>query len=544
MSRPYLTADALRVALPDGSPLLTLPSFGLRDERVGLVGPNGSGKSALLRVLARVQARASGRLVRAERLGYVPQQRTSSLHHTVAHALGVADRLEARARWEAGTATATDMADAADAWDLGERIVRALEALGLGGLPLDRPLHAISGGEATRLAIAAVLLEAPDVLLLDEPTNDLDAQARQAVYRLVAEWPRGLLVASHDRALLDRVDRLLWLDDGAVHHFGGNWQAFVARRAIDDAALARDASNAAAELARTRRDAQSVRERQARRDRTGRRTRDTGSQPRLVLNAKRETAQTTAARLDRTLDQRVAQATARAAAVRARVHVRDRLHMAMPASGLAAGTTVVSLRDACLGWDPAHPLLRSFSLDITGPRRLAIEGGNGAGKSTLLRVLAGEQPLLSGTLYRGVPRHHVAYLDQQVALLDAGPTVRDAFAALHPDAARNAVHAALARFRFRAAAADQRIDTLSGGERLRAALACVLGGPTVPRALLLDEPTNHLDLDHLEAMEAALRAYDGALVVVSHDAAFLDALDLTDRIQMPPRHRGVSWPAP
>lgn len=541
MSRPYLTADALCVTLPDGSPLLSLPSFGLGNERVGLIGPNGSGKSSLLRVLAGSEQPAKGHLVRPARIGLVQQLHTPHAHHTVAHALGIAETLAALTRLETGVADEADLMRAADAWDLPERTAHALEALGLGTLPLDRPLRAVSGGEATRLALAAQQLNAPDVLLLDEPTNNLDAEARAAVHRFIAEWPRGLLVASHDRALLDVVDRLLWIEHGVAHLFGGNWHAFAAQRATEHAAVVREAANATAELARTRRHAQSVHERQARRDGAGRRARDTGSQPKLVLNARRESAQTTGARLDDALDQRLRQASARVAAARARLIERDRLRMTFPTSGLAAGTVVLSLRNACIGFDAQQPLVRALSLDVVGPARLAIEGPNGAGKSTLLRVLAGAQPLLDGALHRGVPLHDVAYLDQHVRLLDVGITVRDAFATRHPTAERNAVHAALARFRFRATAADQAITTLSGGERLRAALACVLGGPTVPRALLLDEPTNHLDLEHLEALEAALRAYDGALVVVSHDAAFLEALGLTDRVQLAPPPQRARW---
>jgi len=137
---------------------------------------------------------------------------------------------------------------------------------------------------------------------------------------------------------------------------------------------------------------------------------------------------------------------------------------------------------------------------------------------------------MAGRVHRPVD---CALLDQDVALLDPARSIADNFARLHPGTTRNAVHAALARFRFRADLALQQVGTLSGGQRLRAGLACVLGGAAPPPLLLLDEPTNHLDLDSIAAIEQGLNAYDGALLVVSHDAAFLDAIGITRRIALP-----------
>lgn len=181
------------------------------------------------------------------------------------------------------------------------------------------------------------------------------------------------------------------------------------------------------------------------------------------------------------------------------------------------------------GHDPADPALRDLRLRIIGPERIAVTGANGAGKSTLLHLVAGQITPLSGRIHRPVA---TALLDQDASLLDARTTIADNFARLYPGATRNAVHAALARFRFRADLALQRVETLSGGQRLRAALACVLGGETLPPLLLLDEPTNHLDLESIAAIERGLAAYDGALLVVSHDPAFLEAIGITRRIAL------------
>jgi ATPase subunit of ABC transporter with duplicated ATPase domains len=476
-SRPHLTADALRVTLPDGRLLLDIPQLGIADERIGLVGPNGSGKSTLLRVLADDLAPTSGRITRRGAVGYLRQGHARDASH--------------------GASAST-----------------------------------LSGGERMRRAIAAVLRGDPALLLLDEPTNDLDADARADVHRLVARWPRGLVVATHDRALLAHVDRILCVERGRLRSYGGNYAAFAAQRTLERTALERERANADAELERAKRHLREVRERQERRNAKGHRTRRDGSQPKTVLNGRRARAERTSGRLRDVSARVVADAAARASAAHEPLAALDRLKMSLPPSGLARGTTVVALHEATIGPTPAQVLHDGFSFAIVGPERVAIAGRNGAGKTTLLRVLAGALAPLGGSLRRGVPPEDIAYLDQHTTLLDVGRSVREAFAARHPQAERNAVHAALARFRFRAAAADQPIATLSGGERLRAALACVLGGPVVPRLLLLDEPTNHLDLEHLEAVEQALRGYDGALVVVSHDEAFVDAIGVERRVRL------------
>jgi ATPase subunit of ABC transporter with duplicated ATPase domains len=168
-------------------------------------------------------------------------------------------------------------------------------------------------------------------------------------------------------------------------------------------------------------------------------------------------------------------------------------------------------------------VLDGVSLRIVGPERVALAGPNGCGKTTLLRVAMGQLAPDAGTVRR-LPGARTASLDQQGAALDPALSVLENFRAFHPRMEETAARYFLARFLFSHEAALQAVGTLSGGQRLRASLACVLGGEHPPSFLVLDEPTNHLDLDALEALESALRAYDGALLVVSHDAAFLDAI--------------------
>ena len=511
--RPHLTADALGFRFPDGRALFDGLSFGLGDERVGIVGANGSGKTTFLRILAGDLAPSDGVVHRAAPLAYMPQGAAPDPHVTVADALGLAP----------------------DAVVFGDD-ARLLDTLGLSHLPLDRSVAAVSGGEATRLALAARMMHAPDVLLLDEPTNDLDAAGRAAVCTLVARWTRGLVVATHDRALLAHVDRIVELSPLGARSYGGNFEAYRAQVGTERAAAEREHDSSTAALRRVERGLQAVRERKARADARGKRSRDTGSQPKLVLNAKRARSQGTGARLQETAERQATAARERAAEAKARLVEREALRFDVPPTGLANGSTVVALRDVSVVPPGASadtpPVLRGLSFEVVGPERVAITGANGAGKSSLLHLLAGLSAPRAGELRRGVPLARVALLDQHAQLLGGGETVYDAFSALHPTLDRNAVHEALARFQFRADAARACVATLSGGERMRVALACVLSGEAPPQCLVLDEPTNHLDLDSVEQLEAALRAYDGAVIVASHDPTFLDAIRVERRIAL------------
>ncbi|AMW06220.1 ABC-F family ATP-binding cassette domain-containing protein [Gemmatimonas phototrophica] len=530
---PLLAAHDLTVTTPDGTPLLQRISLSLGAERVGLIGPNGAGKSTLLRVLAHRERPARGEVVSRGRVALLEQHRPSAPGGTVAELLGVADVLQALERCDRGECTAQDLTCIGDRWQLRQQLDELLASLAFAPAVLQREQTSLSGGERSRLRLAAQLLTAPDVLLLDEPTNDLDSQGRGALYDLLAQWRGGVLVASHDRDLLHRMDRLLIIERTQLRAFGGGYAAWAEAEEADAQRRRSHANQAKAELARVTRHAQVVRERQARRDAHGVRERDTGSQSKLLLNAQRERSEGTSARLRDTTARLQQEAREGWRQARAALDERDPIQIVMPAGRIAEGSCVVQCTDVAIDAAPGVPLLRQVTFAVRGAARVAFRGPNGVGKSTLLRMLVGEHPVVAGTVYRGVPRADWAWLDQHTWLLNPEHTVLEAHAAAQQwtgEHAKGQARALLAHFGFRGDLVGRRIDTLSGGERVRAALACALGtlsGDDAPRCLVLDEPTNHLDLESLAALEQALTSWRGALLVVSHDARFLAALGVS-----------------
>jgi ATPase subunit of ABC transporter with duplicated ATPase domains len=309
-----------------------------------------------------------------------------------------------------------------------------------------------------------------------------------------------------------------------VRVYGGNYDAYRARRDADDAAAARELESARAALRAAERKAREVRERQARREAQGRRDRAQANIPKILLNARKSQAQGTGARISAATEREVSERRERAMAARRRVEERERPRFDLASAGLPAGRTVLEVDGVTVHFPGAsRPVLDGISLRIVGPERVAIVGPNGSGKSTLLGVALGRLEQDTGVVRR-LPQAEIAYLDQTGTALDPALSVLENFRVFHPTMEPTAARYALARFLFSHEAALQPVGTLSGGQRLRASLACVLGGERTPLLLVLDEPTNHLDFDALEALEAALREYDGALLVVSHDEEFLEAI--------------------
>lgn len=492
------------------------------------MGRNGVGKSTLLRLLSGDQPPSAGVVARTGSFGVLNQTYEPQPGETISATLGAEPALAVLARILAGEGSEEDLSEAD--WSLEARIDEALAEVGLGGLRLDRPTASLSGGEQTRLRLAGLLIAQPDLILLDEPTNHLDSEARRLVAEVLGRWKGGAVVVSHDRALLRQMDRVVELSSLGCAVYGGNYDLYTERKAAERAAAERDLAAAEREVDRALRDRVQAQERKARRDRAGRAFAAKGSEPKILLGARAEQAETSGAREGRLAERRIEAANALQDAAERRVERTRSLSLDLPSTGLAAGATVLTLEGVTWSTPQGQRVIGPVDLSVVGPRRIGVEGPNGAGKSTLLKLAAGILEPSRGRAHRPVA---AAFLDQDVSLLRPGETLVEAFRRINPCATDNEARATLARFLFRNTAGEKRIEQFSGGERLRAGLACVTGGTQPARFLVLDEPTNHLDLDAVTAVEAALQACDGALLVVSHDVAFLEALDLDERISLP-----------
>jgi len=516
----------LSLSTPDGRSLLSNIDLTFPAERTGLVGRNGVGKTTLLASISGEHIPQSGRVLVNGSIGLLRQGVQIVAGATVADLFGVRSALQLMRRAEQGDASADDIATID--WTLEARLEAALARLGFDPSP-DTELSCLSGGQITRVRLAALVFAEPDFLLLDEPTNNLDKDGRNAVTDLLTGWRGGAIVVSHDRSLLETMDAIVELTSLGATRYGGNWTSYRAQKAVELAAVRHDLAHAEKRLSEIDGKAQEAAERKARKDSGGRKKSAKGDMPRILAGARKDRSEDSGGKTAQVAERRRADALDAVDAVRRRIEILQPLSVKLPATNLPAGREVLWLDGVSAGYVPERPILRDLSLTIVGPERVALAGPNGSGKTTLLKLIAGELRPLAGIMR---VRADFALFDQRVSLLDPATSILENFRRLNPKSGANECHAALARFMFRADAALQIVGSLSGGQMFRVGLACVLGGPAPPSLLILDEPTNHLDIDSIEAVEAGLRAYDGALLVVSHDEAFLEAIGITRRLDL------------
>ncbi|MER5280685.1 ribosomal protection-like ABC-F family protein [Streptomyces sp. NPDC002809] len=523
MSDASVICSNLSFSWPDDTPVFADLSFTVGTGRTGLVAPNGSGKSTLLKLIAGELRPATGSVTVGGTLGYLPQSLPLTGELSVAEVLGVDAVIRALDAVESGDVDEDHFAVIGDDWDIEERTRAQLDRLGLEGITLDRSIGTLSGGQVVSLGLAAQLLKRPDVLLLDEPTNNLDIDARRTLHDTLEAWNGTLLLVSHDRALLDRMDRIAELNTSELRLYGGNFTAYEESVRAEQEVAEKNVRNAEQELKREKRELQQARERAERRASNAARNLKNAGLPRIFAGNMKRGAQESAGRAGQTHAARVGDAKARLDEAGRAVRDEQRITLDLPETDVPAGRTVLlgeQMRVRRGGQEQFAG--QGVDLTIRGPERIALTGPNGAGKSTLLRLINGDLPLDGGEIRRADGR--IAYLSQRLDLLALDRTVAENFAAFAPHRPEAERMNLLARFLFRGDRAHLPVGVLSGGERLRATLACVLCAEPAPQLLLLDEPTNNLDLVSADQLESALGSYRGAFVVVSHDERFLERI--------------------
>jgi ATP-binding cassette, subfamily F, member 3 len=491
----------------DRGPLFEELGFELyHGERVGLVGPNGAGKTTLMRILAGqdtsdagdVRLHAGARAMLLEQHAEFPEGRTlfAEAKSAFGELLRAQDELVRVAEeMSATTDASTHKALAArydrlhellrhnDAYSLDHKVEQVLGGLGFLAADYERELRTFSGGQQRRVLLAKLLLAGPDVMLLDEPSNHLDIDATRWLEDYLAQQPQAMLIVSHDRYFLNRVvTKIFELHGRRVTSYPGNFQQYVRLRQERHEQQVREFESQKEYIEKQ--------EELIRRTHYGQMARMAQSRMKRLEKIERHEAPT----------------------------MIESPHMHF-GQVVRAGDVIASAENLGMAYGD-NVLFRGLSFDLQRGKRLGIMGANGSGKTTLLRILLGDEAPTEGELRRG---HLVefGYLDQHLKLLpDEKPVLQAIWPQPDPELTEQKMRDLLGRFGLSGPIVQQPVKELSGGERSRAALAkLVVQGANV---LVLDEPTNHLDIWACDALEEAIREFDGTVIVVSHDRYFLN----------------------
>ncbi|WP_447648028.1 ABC-F family ATP-binding cassette domain-containing protein [Microbacterium forte] len=542
MSVPTLhssvTLDRLTFTWPDGTSALDSVSGSFGSGRTGLVGRNGAGKSTLLRLMAGELTPTAGHLTTTGEVAYLPQQLTLDVDRRVADLLGVAPTLDAVRAIGAGDVDQVHFDTVGDEWDIEARAEMSLADAGLAPEFLDRRVGELSGGEAVLVAIAGIRLRRAPITLLDEPTNNLDRDARARLAAMVRSWKGTLIVVSHDLSLLELMDDTAELYAQTLSVFGGpysEWRAWL--DAEQDAARQAEVT-AKQEFRKEKRQRIEAEVKLAHRARTAKKAEIEKRVPKIVAHGRKMAAEVSAGRLRTEVGAKEDAARTALDEAGRRLRSDASMKIELPDPQVSRSRRIATIGDGERSWI------------IQGPDRVALIGRNGAGKTTLLERLVADvghdsgealpldadRPDPSGDdadlrssgarLVATALTDRIGYLPQRVDGLDGNRSVFENIADAAPQVPEKELRNRLARFLIRGATAERPVAALSGGERFRVALAKLLLSDPAPHLVVLDEPTNNLDIDTVDQLVEALRAYRGAVLVVSHDDAFLARLDL------------------
>ena len=380
-----------------------------------------------------------------------------------------------------------------------------------------------SGGEQQMFALMRAFESNADVLLLDEPTNNLDIDAKQTFFNRLNAYPHGVVIVSHDRALLQKMDKIIELHNGQLTVYGGNYDFYLAQKQIETDNIYSKYANAQKSIARLNNTINIAQNTRQHHEFKQQKEINNSRRSRLMANALRgksiETEAKKRAIIQKKLDEQISIQQSLSEQMR-----NEMIKIPVPNKSFYS-KELISISNLCFAYDD-KPVFVDFDFTMYGKSRVRLVGKNGSGKSTLLKIICGKLRPDSGTVKTF---GKIAYVNQDLSLLNNAKTIVENIMEIS-GCLKHDAHAIAANFGFRGTTSQQQVGTLSGGELLKATLAAILGGDNQPDLLILDEPTNNLEIKSIGILEDALNQYTGAILLVSHDEMFVKNIKIDTQI--------------
>jgi ATPase subunit of ABC transporter with duplicated ATPase domains len=514
---------------PDNEELFHDLNFTFNDgEKAALVGINGAGKSTLLRLIAGKLQLTSGEISYSKKPWYVPQHLGEYDGWSIAQALDADKKLDALHAILGGDTDIRHFNNLDDDWDIENKVEKALEKWGLGSFDLNRLLRSLSGGQKTKVFLAALDMNSPDLILLDEPSNHLDTITRNKLYCLIAQSKATMLIVSHDRTLLNLMNKTMELSKKGIEVFGGNFEFYQEKKQEKVNALNAQLNDQSKSLKQSEKKAKDMAILRAGQESKGRSAGLSNSIPRIISGGLKSKAQRSTARMLDAHNEKIAGLNENIRETKAQIQLYRALKIEIRHSGLPHGKIFIDATNINYAYS-GNKLWSRLNFQIKSGERVQIEGENGVGKTTLLRIITGALKPLEGEYNSTVFSY--LYLDQDYTMIDSKRTIYEQVQEYNNRGLEeHELKALLIHSQFDHESFDRKCAGLSGGEKMKLSLCCMVVNNLAPDVLILDEPTNNLDVQSLEVLTSAIKNFGGTLLVISHDAYFINEIRIDHKI--------------
>lgn len=506
---------------------LTIPS----PTKSALVGSNGMGKSTLLKIIANEIQPLEGTVNIQGEIFYVPQMFGNFNHLTIAQCLNIDQKLLAFEKITSGEVDEHYFEILNDDWDIEERCQTALQYWNLQDFSLNQKLEGLSGGQKTKVFLAGIQINQPDIIILDEPTNHLDLEGRKLLYDLIEKVNGTVVIVSHDRTLLNLVDTIFELSNQGIATYGGNYDFYNEQKEVEDEALQNDIHAKERALKKAKEKERETIERKQKLDARGKQKQEKSGVARIMMNTLRNNAEKNTSKLKSVHAEKISGISGDLRDLRSSVRNSDQMKVNFNDSGLHSGKVLITAEDINFSYGEEKLWKDNLNLEIRSGERISIKGGNGSGKTTLIKLLLGSIQPSVGIITRA--EFNSIYIDQEYSLIDNELTLYDFVQTFNDNALQESeVKTLLSRFLFSKDTWDKKCGVLSGGERLRLLLCGLSISNKAPDMIILDEPTNNLDLQNVEILTNSIKDYKGTLLVISHDEIFLEEIGIEREVML------------